>query len=259
MLIEVSNLVKKFGNISAVNGISFGVEEGTCVGILGPNGAGKTSTVRILQCTSPSSSGDVRMLDMKAGLKSRQIRARIGVVPQENDLDTDLSVWSNLMVFARFFDISKADARSRIDEQLAFMDLANRKTSRIDELSGGMKRRLLIARALINKPSILILDEPTTGLDPQMRHMIWEKLLSLKARGLTMVLTTHYMEEAAKLCDKVIIMNYGKILRAGKPQALIDEVIGPEVVEIRDHGGVFKRQSTLEDVFLKLTGRALNE
>ncbi len=302
MIIEVDNLVKKFGDLTAVDGISFSVERGTCVGLLGPNGAGKSSTVRVLQCISPATSGSARVLGIEASLAARQIRARIGVVPQDNDLDGDLSVWDNMTVFARFFDIPRKIARERIEAQLSFMGLADRRKSRIDELSGGMRRRLLIARALINDPMLLILDEPTTGLDPQMRHVIWQQLRGLKGRGLTMVLTTHYMEEAQQLCDSVIIMDKGRILRIGEPLALVKELVGDEVIEVRNHvnaaeieralGGleygmetfgdtvyithmdvaavmarvtasqmhaILRRPATLEDVFLKLTGRGLNE
>lgn len=257
MIIDVVGLVKRFGPIAAVDGVSFSVERGSCVGLLGPNGAGKTSTVRILECISPASGGEARVLGIPASLAARGIRARLGVVPQDNDLDGDLTVEENLRVFARFFDIPRRTARARIAAQLAFMELADRGKSRIAELSGGMKRRLLIARALLNEPEILILDEPTTGLDPQMRHLIWQRLHELKQGGLTMVLTTHYMEEAHQLCDRVIIMNAGCILKEGAPAALIREVVGDEVDDPRYAGG--KRHATLEDVFLKLTGRGLHE
>ena len=257
MIIEVAGLMKRFGPIAAVDGISFGVERGTCVGLLGPNGAGKTSTVRILECISPASGGEARVLGIPASLAARGIRARLGVVPQDNDLDSDLTVEENLRVFARFFGIPRRTARERIAAQLAFMELADRGKSRIDELSGGMRRRLLVARALLNDPEILILDEPTTGLDPQMRHHIWERLHELKAGGLTMVLTTHYMEEAHQLCDRVIIMHAGRILREGEPNALIREVVGEDVADPRYAGG--RRHATLEDVFLALTGRGLHE
>lgn len=300
-IIEVRDLVKKFGSVTAVDGISFDVEEGTCLGLLGPNGAGKTSTVRILECVSPANSGEAFVFGTKAGLDARSIRGKMGVVPQENDLDNDLSVWQNLALFAKFFDIKRQVAKERIDAQLEFMDLFERKKGRIDELSGGMKRRLLIARALLNEPKILILDEPTTGLDPQMRHMIWHRIRALKQQGLTIVLTTHYMEEAEQLCDRVLIMDKGRILTDGAPLTLTKEMIGSEVIEIRnksqqdvakiliglplkmesfgdttyvsrfEHADVVQRLSdypdlsflrrpaTLEDVFLKLTGRALNE
>lgn len=301
MIIEVSHLRKTFGALAAVDGISFAVERGTCLGLLGPNGAGKTSTVRILECISPATGGVARVLGTEVGLSARSIRARIGVVPQENDLDGDLTVWQNLLVFSRFFDIPRRTAVKRIEAMLSFMDLGGRRTSRIKELSGGMQRRLLIARALINEPEILILDEPTTGLDPQMRHIIWQRLRLLKERGLTMVLTTHYMEEAHQLCDRVAIMDRGRILREGAPRRLVEELAGHEVIEVRDHGSiaevervlaglsyraevfgdtvylahaegnavmerlvkgpftVLRRPATLEDVFLKLTGRGLNE
>lgn len=300
--IEVKHLVKKFGSIVAVDDISFSVESGKCAGLLGQNGAGKTSTVRILQCVSPLTSGEALVHGISATLAARDIRKIIGVVPQQNDLDSDLTVWENLIIFARFFGISKKEAAKIVSAQLEFMDLTEKKNSRIDELSGGMKRRLLIARALINDPKVLILDEPTTGLDPQMRHLIWQKLRSLKERGLSMVLTTHYMEEAHQICDTVVIMDKGKILREGIPSSLVDELVGSEVIEIRYHipphvikellGGlsfdietsgdtlyiygtqseevmkrligqsgytVLRRPATLEDVFLKITGRGFHE
>jgi lipooligosaccharide transport system ATP-binding protein len=301
-VIEVRNLVKKFGDITAVDDISFFVSRSRCIGLLGPNGAGKTSTVRVLECVSPATGGEAHVLGEQANLSARAVRKRIGVVPQENDLDPDLTVWQNLILFSKFFDIPRREARQRIDDQLKFMELFERRFARIDELSGGMKRRLLVARALINDPEILMLDEPSTGLDPQMRHMIWQRLRALKKRGLTMVLTTHYMDEAEQLCDDVIIMDKGKILRMGSPQRLIQEMAGDEIIEVRnfddqknvknllsglgykmdvfgdtmyisrgDHADIFRRllskkeftvlrrPATLEDVFLQLTGRGLNE
>ena len=301
-VIEVRNLVKKFGGITAVDDISFSVSHSRCIGLLGPNGAGKTSTVRVLECISPATGGEAHVLGASANLSAKAVRKRIGVVPQENDLDPDLTVWQNLMLFSKFFDIPRKEAQQRINDHLKFMELSERRFDKIDELSGGMKRRLLVARALINDPEILMLDEPTTGLDPQMRHMIWQRLRALKKRGLTMVLTTHYMDEAEQLCDEVVIMDKGKILKMGSPQRLIQEMAGDEIIEVRnfddqknvvnllsglnykmdvygdtmcisqgDHAGIFsrllskkeffvlRRPATLEDVFLQLTGRGLNE
>lgn len=251
-IIEVRNLVKKFGKFVAVDGITFSVDRQTCVGLLGPNGAGKTSTVRILECISPPTSGEAFVLGIPASLSARNIRERLGVVPQENDLDVDLTVWQNLTIFAKFFDIPKHIARKRIETLLEFMDLTTKKDCKIEELSSGMKRRVLVARALINEPEILILDEPTTGLDPQMRQIIWQKIGSLKDQGLSIILTTHYMEEAEQLCDVVLIMDMGKILKMGSPKDLVKELVGGEVP-------VARRPANLEDVFLKLTGRGLNE
>ncbi len=301
-LITVKGLVKRFNDFTAVDGISFDVYRGECLGVLGPNGAGKTTTVRILQCISPLTSGEVSVLDLKASINERRIRSQIGVVPQENDLDGDLTVRQNLLLFASFFDIPKHIAGPRIENWLQFLELTEKKHSRIDELSGGMKRRLLIARALLNEPKIVILDEPTTGLDPQARHLIWQRLRALKEKGITIVLTTQYMEEAQQLCDRLIIIDKGRILREGVPRDLVAQEVGQEVVEVRNHGSassvlplltglaftaeqvgdtlylycresveimkrladreelsVLRRPATLEDVFLKLTGRGLGE
>ncbi len=301
-LIEVKELVKKFNGFTAVAGISFTVRRGECLGILGPNGAGKTTTVRIIQCISPATSGTVSVLGMKASLDERRIRALLGVVPQENDVDPDLTVNENLELFASLFDIPRKVAKARIMEYLEFVELKERADNRINSLSGGMKRRLLIARAMLNEPSIMILDEPTTGLDPQARHLIWQRLRTLKNKGVTIVLNTHYMEEAEQLCDRLLILDKGKILKAGIPGELVKNEVGEEVVEVRNHQGVkdileklqglkfsseavgdtlylycheskeiltrlatsetlsvFRRLATLEDVFLKLTGRGLSE
>lgn len=301
-MIEVENLVKKFNGLTAVAGISFTVQSGECLGILGPNGAGKTTTVRVIQCISPATSGTVSVLGMRASLNERRIRALLGVVPQENDIDPDLTVNENLELFAALFDIPKKVAQARIIEHLEFVELKERADNKIDSLSGGMKRRLLVARALLNEPSIMILDEPTTGLDPQARHLIWQRLRSLKNKGVTMVLNTHYMEEAQQLCDRLLILDKGSILKEGIPQELVKNEVGEEVVEVRNHQGVkdvlrklqglefnsevvgdtlylycheskeiltrlatsetlsvLRRLATLEDVFLKLTGRGLNK
>jgi len=301
-MIEVKDLVKKFNGLTAVAGISFTVQRGECLGILGPNGAGKTTTVRVIQCISPATSGTVSVLGMRASLDERRIRALMGVVPQENDIDPDLTVNENLELFAALFDIPKKVAKARIMEHLEFVELKERADDKISSLSGGMKRRLLVARALLNEPSIMILDEPTTGLDPQARHLIWQRLRALKNKGVTIVLNTHYMEEAEQLCDRLLILDKGAILREGIPKELVKNEVGEEVVEVRNHQGVkdvlrmlqglefnsevvgdtlylycheskdiltrlatsetlsvLRRLATLEDVFLKLTGRGLNE
>jgi lipooligosaccharide transport system ATP-binding protein len=301
-LITVKNLVKKFNDFNAVDGISFEMQKGECVGILGPNGAGKTTTVRIIQCISPLTSGEVTVLGMPASVDERRIRAALGVVPQDNDLDNDLTVWQNLSLFATLFDIPKKIARERITTWLDFLELSEKKHSRIEELSGGMKRRLLIARALLNDPRIMIFDEPTTGLDPQARHLIWQRIRSLKEKNITVLLNTQYMEEAQQLCDRLIILDKGKVLKEGQPRELVQQEVGQEVVEVRNHGkaatvfplltgipytaeqvgdtlylycaescdimkrladreelSILRRPATLEDVFLKLTGRGLSE
>ena len=301
-MIEVKDLVKKFNGLTAVAGISFTVQRGECLGILGPNGAGKTTTVRVIQCISPATSGTVSVLGMRASLNERRIRALLGVVPQENDIDPDLTVNENLELFAALFDIPKKVAQARIMEHLEFVELKERADNKIGSLSGGMKRRLLVARALLNEPSIMILDEPTTGLDPQARHLIWQRLRALKNKGVTIILNTHYMEEAQQLCDRLLILDKGSILKEGIPQELVKNEVGEEVVEVRNHEGVkdvlrklqglefnsevvgdtlylycheskdiltrlatsetlsvLRRLATLEDVFLKLTGRGLSE
>ena len=305
-LIEVQDLVKKFNGLTAVAGISFTVQSGECLGILGPNGAGKTTTVRIIQCISPPSSGIVTVFGMRATLNKRRIRALLGVVPQENDVDPDLTVNENLELFAALFDIPKKVAKARIREHLEFVGLTEKADNKIDSLSGGMKRRLLIARALLNEPRVMILDEPTAGLDPQARHLVWQRLRALKNKGVTMVLNTQYMEEAQQLCDRLLILDKGRILKTGVPKELVKNEVGDEVVEVRGHEGVenvlrklqglqfnsevvgdtlylyyhyhhhqskeiltrlatsesisvLRRPATLEDVFLKLTGRGLSE
>jgi len=301
--IVAKNLAKKFDDFTAVNGISFEIEEGECFGFLGPNGAGKTTTVKMVHCVSPVTSGSVTVFGEASGLDNRKIKMMTGVIPQEINLDSGLTVYENLMVFSKFFDIPSDEAKKRIEELLGFVELEAKKKSRIDELSTGMKRRLLIARALLNKPRLIIADEPTTGLDPQARHLIWQRLRQLKSQGVTLILTTQYMEEAEQLCDRLVVMNEGRILREGSPRALVQDEIGREVVEIRiakeederlvrlaadcscgheragdtlyfhcDSGhelvkkmvdlglsNVRNRPATLEDVFLKLTGRSLGE
>ncbi|MBI2953883.1 MAG: ATP-binding cassette domain-containing protein [Chloroflexi bacterium] len=232
-IIVAKGLTKVFDGLVAVDHIDFEVEEQECFGFLGPNGAGKTSTMRMIFCNSPITAGELTIASMPCKTHSAQIKALIGVVPQENNLDPDLTVLENLIVYARYFDIPERTARARAREALDLFHLLERQTSRIDQLSGGMKRRLLVARALINEPRVLILDEPTTGLDPQARHLVWQKLRYLKARGATMVLTTHYMDEAAQLCDRLVIMDGGKILTTGGPQELVAKYAGREVMELR--------------------------
>ncbi len=302
-MIVAKDLVKQYGEVTAVDGISFTINKGECYGFLGPNGAGKTTTIKVINCVSPLSSGDVLVNEKLIKRKPREIKALVGVVPQEENLDPDLTVFKNLLVYARYFEISSGEAKSRAEELINFFNLSDKIDSHINELSGGMKRRLLIARSLINNPEILILDEPTSGLDPQVRHIIWQKLRLLKKNGMTMLLTTHYMEEASQLCDRISIMDKGKILVEGNPIALVDEKIGKEVIELRidgeteselldklnrfefthervgdtlylfsrdckdllqylvsnDYPIVLHRPATLEDLFLKLTGRELRE
>ena len=300
-IIEIDHLIKKFKDVRAVNDISFGVRKGEFFGLLGPNGAGKTTTIRMLYGFSPPSDGNIRVFDLDITKDWRKIKARIGICQQENTLDPDLTVEQNLLIFAGYFYIPLKKAKKRCQELLQFFALTHKKDARVMELSGGMARRLILARALINDPDLLILDEPTTGLDPQSRHQVWEKLEALKSKGLTVLLTTHYMEEAAQLCDRLVIVDHGKILVDGSPAELIARYAGSQVIEvegtepalldyvkanrvehddlgdrviiytsegsrsyknIRDNFCSEKcvyRSSTLEDVFLRLTGRELRE
>jgi lipooligosaccharide transport system ATP-binding protein len=230
-VVVARGLTKRFGDFQAVRGVDFTVEERECFGFLGPNGAGKTTTMRMISCTWPPSGGDLTVLGMPVH-RGRDIKRRMGVVPQENNLDEEVSVIDNLLIYARYFDIPRKVARPSAEELLGFVALTDKKDWRIDRLSGGMKRRLLIARALINEPNLLILDEPTTGLDPQARHLVWEKLRSLKRQGVTLVLTTHYMDEAAQLCDRLVIMHEGRILVEGPPRDLVAREISPQVIEV---------------------------
>jgi lipooligosaccharide transport system ATP-binding protein len=301
--IIAKNLTKKFGNLTAVDNISFEINEGECFGFLGPNGAGKTTTIKMIHCVSPVSAGSVSVFGRPSHIDNRATKLITGVIPQEINLDSDLTVYENLKVFAGFFDIPGDEARRRIAELLSFVELEGKRNSMIRELSTGMKRRLLIARALLNRPKLIIADEPTTGLDPQARHLIWQRLRRLKNEGATLLLTTQYMEEAQQLCDRLVVMYQGRILKQGSPQQLIEEEIGRVVVEIRiakeeddrltgllknvscghERAGdtlyfycadghdimkkllelklpsVLNRPATLEDVFLKLTGRSLIE
>ncbi len=232
-VIVASGLKKNFNSFEAVKGINFKIYPGECFGFLGPNGAGKTSTMRMIYCFSPVSGGLLRVLNHDVMQQPRKIKARLGVVPQEDNLDPDLTVFQNLRLYASYFDIPEKEAARRSEELIQFLSLQEKKKQRIDKLSGGMKRRLMVARALLNKPEVLILDEPTTGLDPQARHLIWTTLRALKASGVSMVLTTPYMEEAQRLCDRLVIMDHGRILTEGTPAKLVEEFVGKEVLEVR--------------------------
>ncbi len=302
-LITARNLVKRFGEFTAVAGIDVEVRKGEVFGFLGPNGAGKSSTMRMIACVSPVSSGELRLFGMDPAKDGARIRARIGVVPQMDTLDTELTVEENLRIYGRFFDLPRAECRRRAAELLEFAQLTERAKSVVDNLSGGMKRRLSIARSLINNPELLLLDEPTTGLDPQARHVLWDRLYRLKQDGVTLVLTTHYMDEAEQLCDRLVVMDQGRIVAEGSPRSLIEEHSTREVLELRfpagrnqEHGPLVEglgqrhevlpdrvlvyaddgeaalaaaharglepesalvRRSSLEDVFLHLTGRTL--
>jgi len=232
VLIEAEKLTKKFGDLVAVNSIDFRIFKGECFGFLGPNGAGKTTTMKMIHCVLPLTSGKLTVAGMDVDENGREIKKMIGVAPQENNLDPDFTVFHNLIVYARYFDIPKAEAKRRAEELLKFVQLKEKSDVIIENLSAGMKRRLILARALLNEPQILILDEPTTGLDPQARHLIWDKIRSLQKQGVTIVLTTHYMDEAAQLCDRLVIMDYGKIIEEGKPSELVRKHIGEEVLEV---------------------------
>lgn len=302
-IVSAHGLTKKFGDFEAVRGIDFEIAPGEAFGFLGPNGAGKSSTMRMIGCVSPVTSGTLRLFGLDPATKGRQIRARLGVVPQQDNLDSELTVFDNLVVYGRYFDIPRAECKARARELLEFVQLSDRADSRVEPLSGGMKRRLTIARSLINQPELLLLDEPTTGLDPQARHILWDRLYRLKQQGVTLVLTTHYMDEAEQLCDRLVVMDGGLIVAEGSPRALISEHSTREVLELRFPAGTnaersrsiadlgerqeilpdrvlvydddgesvlhrvhergvapesaLVRRSTLEDVFLRLTGRTL--
>jgi lipooligosaccharide transport system ATP-binding protein len=302
-LVVASGLTKRFGTFTAVDGIDFEVRQGEAFGFLGPNGAGKSSTMRMVGCVSPITAGSLTIFGLDPATQGSRIRARLGVVPQQDSLDDELTLRENLVVYARYFDIPRAAAARKADELLEFAQLSERATERVEPLSGGMKRRLTIARSLVNDPELLLLDEPTTGLDPQARHLVWDRLYRLKQRGVSLVLTTHYMDEAEQLCDRLVVMDGGRIAAEGSPLDLIRRFSSREVVEVRmaageneavaekvtdlaervealpdrvllytddgdgtvarvlDRGirpeGLLVRRSTLEDVFLKLTGRTL--
>ena len=232
-VIRAERLRKRYGDFTAVDGVDFEIFQGECFGFLGPNGAGKTSTMKMLSCVSPVSGGSITVSGMDVGRRAREIKASLGVVSQADSLDPDLDVFQNLLAFARYFDLPKETARRRAREGLELFQLLDKRANRVEELSGGMRRRLLIARALINHPEILVLDEPTTGLDPQARLLVWDKLSLLKSQGITMLLTTHYMDEAAYLCDRLVIMDRGRILAQGAPANLIRDTVGSHVVEIK--------------------------
>jgi lipooligosaccharide transport system ATP-binding protein len=239
-IVTAKGLTKDFNGLRAVDHIDFEIVQGECFGFLGPNGAGKTTAMSIIYCFMPPTSGKVKVFDIDVTDQPSLIKSRIGVMPQDENLDPDLNVYENLMVYARYFDISKKRSNSVVSDLLAFVDLTEKATAKIKNLSGGMKRRLLLARSLLNEPELLILDEPTTGLDPHSRRDVWNKLNHLKFKNTTLLMTTHYMEEAEKLCDRVAIMDSGKIITIDSPDNLIDT-----------HGG------NLEDVYIKLTGRRL--
>jgi lipooligosaccharide transport system ATP-binding protein len=304
-LIHARRLTKRFGSFVAVDAIEFDVARGESFGFLGPNGAGKTSTMRMIGCVSPVTDGTLRVLGLDPTVDAAAIKSRLGVVPQQDTLDMELTVRENLIIYGRYFDLSRAEARRRADELLEFVQLTDRANSQVEPLSGGMKRRLTIARSLINEPDLLLLDEPTTGLDPQARHLLWDRLYRLKQQGKTLILTTHYMDEAEQLCDRLVVMDKARIVAEGSPRQLIDAYSTREVVELRFPPGVQEtldgrlegiadriealpdrvllyaddgeaavaatyerglrpetvlvRRSTLEDVFLRLTGRSLIE
>jgi lipooligosaccharide transport system ATP-binding protein len=245
-IIHARNLVKRYDGFTAVDGIDFSVRRGECFGFLGPNGAGKTTTVRMISCVSPVSEGELVVDGIDVRQEPRRIKSVLGVVPQEDNLDPDLSVCQNLTVYARYFDMPKDLADQRIDESLALFQLTEKRDQPIWALSTGLKRRLTIARGLINQPKILVLDEPTTGLDPQARHLVWQKLRYLKEQGVTMLLCTHYMEEAAHLCDRLVIMHQGRILVEGSPAKLVEEHAGRDVAEVHASGP--QRQRVLAEV-----------
>ena len=230
--VTAQNLQKSYGKLQAVAGIDFAIAKGEYFGMLGPNGAGKTTTVAMIYCFLPVDGGFLQVLDMDVHTSARQIKARLGVVPQENNLDEELTVLGNLLVYASYFGIDRETAGRRADAQLDFFELTAKRDVGVEALSGGMKRRLTIARAMMNEPEILVLDEPTTGLDPEARHYIWQHLKALKKNGLTLLLTTHYLEEASQLCDRIIIMDEGRILEEGKPGELVLKHVGTTVLEV---------------------------
>jgi lipooligosaccharide transport system ATP-binding protein len=231
-VLTAERLTKKYGDLLAVDGISMEVQKGECFGLLGPNGAGKTSTMKMVYAVSPITAGRLNVLGLDVQARPREVKQRLGVAPQEYNLDPDFSVLDNLVIHARYFRIPKEQARRRALDLLEFFRLTEKEDSIVEHISGGMKRRLILARALINEPDVLVLDEPTTGLDPQARHLIWEKLIDLKSQGTTILLTTHYMEEAEYLCDRLVILDQGRILTEGQPRTLVQNVIGDEILEL---------------------------
>jgi lipooligosaccharide transport system ATP-binding protein len=304
-MLHARGLTKRFGAFTAVDGVDFDVAPGESFGFLGPNGAGKTSTMRMIACISPATGGELRVLGMDPATDGPRIRSRLGVVPQADSLDMELTVEENLVIYGRYFDLSYAEARARAKDLLSFVQLTERAKDAVEPLSGGMKRRVTIARSLINQPDLLLLDEPTTGLDPQARHLLWDRLYRLKTQGVTLILTTHYMDEAEQLCDRLVVMDKARIVAEGSPRSLIERHASREVVELRFHvdgragvaeqlegladrvetlpdrfllytddgeatvvaahdrglrpEAVLVRRASLEDVFLRLTGRSLVE
>ncbi len=232
ILVKAEKLTKKFGDLVAVDGVNFEIFKGENFGFLGPNGAGKTTTMRMIQSVSPITEGKLTLAGMDVTEHGRRIKSMVGVAPQEDNLDPDFTVFQNLIFYARYFDIPKEKAKTKAEDLLTFLQLTQKKDVIITSLSGGMRRRLILARALMNDPQILILDEPTTGLDPQARHLIWTKIRNLKKQGVTVILTTHYMDEAAQLCDRIIIMDHGKIIETGEPAELVKKHVGEEVLEV---------------------------
>src|ERR1700736_2155923 len=306
VLVRARGLAKRFGHFTAVDGVDFDLYRGEAFGFLGPNGAGKSSTMRMIGCVSPPSGGEMTILGRDPVRDGAAIRSRLGVVPQEDTLDNELTVRENLLVYGRYFGLPRKLINERTDKLLDFVQLTDRAGDQVDPLSGGMKRRLTIARSLINDPDILILDEPTTGLDPQARHVVWDRLFTLKQRGVPLILTTHYMDEAEQLCDRLVVMDHGSIAAEGSPRDLITRYCSPEVLELRfdpelhdlaadklqdfpaERAEVLAdrillyvtdgddalaavrstglepltslvRRGTLEDVFLRLTGRRLED
>jgi lipooligosaccharide transport system ATP-binding protein len=250
-LVEARDLTKMLGGFTAVDSVDFSIALGESFGFLGPNGAGKTSTMRMIAAVSPITSGSLRVLDLDPESDGAEIRARIGVVPQEDNLDMELTVAENLYIYGRYFDLPKTVINERIAELLDFAQLTERRDSTVEYLSGGMKRRLTIARALINQPEMLLLDEPTTGLDPQARHVLWDRLYRLKQQGVTLIITTHYMDEAEQLCDRLVVMDQAEIVAEGSPLELIERHSTPEVVELRFPVGT----EVVEDRFSELAER----
>ena len=259
VLIEAQGLTKKFGDFTAVDHIDFQVCKAECVGFLGPNGAGKTTTVRMIYCFLPITAGKLIVGGMDASNNSREIKKLVGVAPQEDNIDPDFTVMKNLTVYARYFDLPKEEAAKRAADQLKFFQLQEKQNVDIVALSGGMKRRLILARALINEPQILLLDEPTTGLDPQARHLVWDEIRALRKRGVTIVITTHYMDEAAELCDRIFIMDNGKIIEQGKPSELIKQHVGNDVLEFHiDEKLIETLKAELPDATIEVFGERVH-
>ncbi len=255
VLIKARSLTKRYNDFTAVDNIDFDVYKGECIGFLGPNGAGKTTAVRMIYCFLPVTEGELTVAGMNVSTQARQIKNFIGIAPQEDNLDPDFTVIKNLVVYARYFDVPKKEATKRALELLRFFRLDEKCDATIPQLSGGMKRRLIMARALINEPKILLLDEPTTGLDPQGRHLVWEEIRTLKKQGVTIILTTHYMDEAAALCDRLLIIDNGKIIEAGTPLELIKKYVGEEVLEVEyDEGVVETLKEELPDAQVEVYG-----